>query len=131
MSASRKPGTDILHVAATLCRYGLDPLSGRISQRERDRLHDLQGDLGVRLRRDLDALRAEVARLEADRARLTRILDDLVDGEEPCRFDHHGGCQEHGYISLEPGERCPMGEAMEAALEAVEAAATAAGEPTP
>jgi hypothetical protein len=31
-----------------------------------------------------------------------------------CRFDHHGGCQEHGYLSLEPGEECPQGAALRA-----------------
>lgn len=31
----------------------------------------------------------------------------------PCRFDHHGGCQEHGFLALEPGEKCPNQEAHE------------------
>ncbi len=34
------------------------------------------------------------------------LLNDLVD-PDPCWFDHHGGCQAHGYISLQPGEVCP------------------------
>lgn len=34
------------------------------------------------------------------------LLDSLIDAEN-CSFDHHGGCQEHGYISLKPGELCP------------------------
>jgi hypothetical protein len=34
----------------------------------------------------------------------------LVDQDE-CRFDHHGGCHAHGYLSLEPGEQCPHAEA--------------------
>lgn len=29
-----------------------------------------------------------------------------------CWFDHHGGCQEHGYLSLEPGEICPEASAV-------------------
>ena len=37
------------------------------------------------------------------------LLMSLVD-DEPCRFDHHGGCQAHGYLSLEPGEVCPQWE---------------------
>ncbi|WP_327139382.1 hypothetical protein [Nocardia sp. NBC_01327] len=24
-----------------------------------------------------------------------------------CWHDHHGGCQAHGYLRLEPGELCP------------------------
>ncbi|MFD3426113.1 hypothetical protein [Nocardia fluminea] len=28
-----------------------------------------------------------------------------------CEFDHHGGCQMHGYLDLEPGEMCPQAEA--------------------
>ncbi len=38
------------------------------------------------------------------------LIRDLVDGEE-CWFDHHGGCQAHGYLSLEPGETCPQQDA--------------------
>lgn len=37
------------------------------------------------------------------------LLESLVDDEE-CRFDHHGGCQAHGYLSLEPGELCPQAD---------------------
>ncbi|MFG1683528.1 hypothetical protein ACGFNP_25390 [Nonomuraea sp. NPDC049269] len=40
------------------------------------------------------------------------LLDALTDPDE-CWFDHHGGCQAHGYLSLEPGERCPQAEARE------------------
>jgi hypothetical protein len=36
------------------------------------------------------------------------LLESLLDPED-CRFDHHGGCQEHGYLSLEWRE-CPMAE---------------------
>jgi hypothetical protein len=35
------------------------------------------------------------------------LLRDLVDPND-CNFDHHGGCQEHGHLSLEPGEICPQ-----------------------
>ncbi len=50
---------------------------------------------------------------------LMRLIRDLVDAD-PCWFDHHGGCQAHGYLSLEPGEKCPHAEAKEilAAYEA-------------
>lgn len=34
------------------------------------------------------------------------LLNDLVD-LDPCSFDHRGGCQSHGYLSLQPGETCP------------------------
>ena len=37
------------------------------------------------------------------------LLESLVDDGE-CSFDHHGGCQAHGYLSLEPGEKCPQQE---------------------
>ncbi|MEV1003469.1 hypothetical protein [Nonomuraea sp. NPDC050202] len=40
------------------------------------------------------------------------LLQALSDPGE-CGFDHHGGCQEHGYLSLEPGERCPQAELRE------------------
>lgn len=41
---------------------------------------------------------------------LLRLISSLVDDDE-CRFDHHGGCQAHGFLSLEPGEMCPNEEA--------------------
>lgn len=41
-----------------------------------------------------------------------RLIRDLTDPGE-CWFDHHGGCQEHGYLVLEPGEKCPHAEAKE------------------
>ncbi|MCE0510608.1 hypothetical protein LVJ59_16285 [Microbacterium sp. KKR3/1] len=42
---------------------------------------------------------------------MTLILD-LTDPDD-CSFDHHGGCQAHGYLSLKPGELCPQAEAKE------------------
>lgn len=41
-----------------------------------------------------------------------RLIRDLID-PDGCWFDHHGGCQAHGYLSLEPGEKCPQQEAKE------------------
>ena len=41
---------------------------------------------------------------------LLSLIRDLVD-DEPCWFDHHGGCQAHGYLSLTPGQQCPQAEA--------------------
>lgn len=37
------------------------------------------------------------------------LLESFVNYDE-CWFDHAGGCQAHGYISLEPGEICPQKE---------------------
>jgi hypothetical protein len=37
------------------------------------------------------------------------LLEALADPDD-CDFDHHGGCQAHGYLSLEPGELCPQRE---------------------
>jgi hypothetical protein len=40
------------------------------------------------------------------------LLESFVDNEQ-CWFDHHGGCQAHGYLSLQPGEMCPQHELKE------------------
>ncbi len=45
------------------------------------------------------------------------LLKSLIDGDG-CWFDHHGGCQAHGYLWLEPGEKCPHMEAKERLAEA-------------
>lgn len=37
------------------------------------------------------------------------LLESLVD-EDDCWFDHHGGCQAHGYLSLQQNEECPQHE---------------------
>lgn len=47
-----------------------------------------------------------------DLAKTKRLISDLTDPGE-CHFDHHGGCQEHGYLTLEPGQMCPNQEAKE------------------
>lgn len=41
---------------------------------------------------------------------LRGLLAELVD-PDPCWFDHNGGCQAHGYISLQPGQTCPVQDA--------------------
>ncbi len=41
---------------------------------------------------------------------IKQLLRDLTDPDD-CEFDHHGGCQAHGYLSLQPGELCPHAEA--------------------
>ena len=43
-------------------------------------------------------------------AEATKLIRDLTDSED-CHFDHHGGCQAHGYLGLKPGEMCPQMEA--------------------
>jgi len=65
--------------------------------------HDAERGLGD-LYATVDAVRG------IDRMRF--LLAELVEDSE-CRFDHHGGCQEHGFLSLEQGEKCPNHEALE------------------
>lgn len=43
-------------------------------------------------------------------AQLRQLIRDMTDPGK-CWFDHHGGCQEHGYLDLKPGELCPHAEA--------------------
>lgn len=38
------------------------------------------------------------------------LAKDLYDNDE-CWFDHHGGCQAHGWLEPGPGEECPDGRA--------------------
>lgn len=45
-----------------------------------------------------------------DRESLLNLIRDLTN-DEPCDYDHHGGCQTHGYLNLEPAERCPHDDA--------------------
>lgn len=52
----------------------------------------------------------QLAGLEADRD-LYRDLAEQLYQPGPCSFDHHGGCQEHLWLSLGPGEECPDGRA--------------------
>lgn len=52
------------------------------------------------------------ARLGAWLEQVAALLPCLVDDGE-CWFDHHGGCQEHAYLSLKPGEKCPQAELKE------------------
>lgn len=49
-------------------------------------------------------------------------LLSLQDRNE-CYFDHHGGCQAHGYLSLKPGEKCPQQEITDLAAQLREWAA--------
>lgn len=62
--------------------------------------------------------RAEVAADEL--LKLRRLVRDFTD-PDPCSFDHHGGCQAHGYLCLEPGELCPHEEARRYLAEVADA----------
>jgi len=59
---------------------------------------------------EIIACEEQTERLQHEIEKLKYLIRDLSDNE-PCWFDHHGGCQAHGYLSLKPGEKCPMGEA--------------------
>lgn len=61
------------------------------------------------LRASRAALEAAAPHILADAANLVAELVDV----ENCSFDHHGGCQAHGYLSLKPGETCPQHDAKE------------------
>ncbi len=54
----------------------------------------------------------DIDRLRAERKTMLALIRELVDDGE-CWFDHHGGCQGHGYLSLKPGEKCPHAAAKE------------------
>lgn len=47
---------------------------------------------------------------------LRQLVRAFTDPDD-CWFDHHGGCQAHGYLSLEPGELCPHAEAKQLIAE--------------
>lgn len=66
-----------------------------------------------------NACKSEWCEADRDRAFLldlarkaAQLIADLTDPED-CSFDHHGGCQAHGYLSLQPGETCPQHDAKE------------------
>lgn len=43
---------------------------------------------------------------------LRRLIRELTD-PDPCDFDHKGGCQAHGYLTLKPGQTCPQYDAQQ------------------
>ena len=49
---------------------------------------------------------ADLSRLREERDALTTLAMSFFD-PSPCSFDHHGGCQNHTFLDLEPGELCP------------------------
>ena len=72
--------------------------------------------LAADLVQELIDLRAEQGETEKPSERIHQLIHDLTDPGE-CWFDHHGGCQEHGYLTLQPGEKCPHAEARELLAE--------------
>ncbi len=63
---------------------------------------------GVVVRIANAALSRAAAPEEVEKVR--QMVCDLIDPDD-CWFDHHGGCQAHGYLTLNPGELCPHMEA--------------------
>ena len=61
---------------------------------------------------DLEGVKALMDEAAAHIKRLTDLLELLTDPGD-CWFDHHGGCQEHGYLGLQPGEVCPVRQAQD------------------
>lgn len=61
-------------------------------------------------REDIPFLLNEVSALREAIEKARELIEELVDPDN-CWFDHNGGCQAHGYISLLPGEKCPVRDA--------------------
>lgn len=94
MDIDRKPTTeDIRHDASAYWQDGPIP-----------RQHPARIHAEERFDQWLGEHEAEV------KAPFLALLRDMVD-DDPCWLDHHGGCQAHGYLSLQPGELCPHAEA--------------------
>jgi hypothetical protein len=74
------------------------------------------GSANKQLRQDLAETRTKLAAALAETDQLFLLINDLTD-EGECWFDHHGGCQAHGYLDLKPGEKCPHQEAKELLAE--------------
>ena len=70
------------------------------------------------------AIRAYVAQREREKdaeiARMKRIVEDLVNEDDDCHFDHHGYCQAHGWLVSpkeddgNPDAECPQARAKRA-----------------
>ncbi|MFJ4653787.1 hypothetical protein ACIP5Y_21180 [Nocardia sp. NPDC088792] len=54
--------------------------------------------------------------LAAELLQLRSLVVDFTDSGD-CWLDHHGGCQAHGYLEPERGERCPHAVAKELIAE--------------
>lgn len=103
--------------AAAKAIYGEDPNWGYIDEADHGEGAARWEHLGDELHEWFRA-RARAALVAAaevtppEEGKLRQLIADLV-GEDDCYFDHHGGCQTHGYISLKPGEMCPHQEGKE------------------
>ena len=71
--------------------------------------HKFEGEYNSTTRR---AHVAEVLEkhMQEREAQLRQLIRDMTD-PGACWLYHHGGCQEHGYLDLKPGELCPHAEA--------------------
>jgi hypothetical protein len=111
--------------------YGTDRTSGALVPEVGDVLHNFPGWTGTKS----EAITVRVTEvksigdgIEAYEVHTTTITErpagepatlpdsvlDLIESltnSDSCWFDHHGGCQSHGYLSLEPGEACPQQQA--------------------
>lgn len=47
---------------------------------------------------------------EGERAVILLAMGTFDERAVSCRFDHHGGCQAHGYLDIRPGESCGIEE---------------------
>ena len=52
----------------------------------------------------------ELAKMTAERDMYRDLAEQLYQ-TDACSFDHHGGCQAHMWLDLQPGEECPDGRA--------------------
>lgn len=83
--------------------------------RAEDAMKDaLQRELHSSHPADAETAAAIVERLARDDWLIVErdLLETLIDDGD-CRFDHHGGCQTHGYLTLDQGEKCPQFELKE------------------
>jgi hypothetical protein len=60
----------------------------------------------------------EIVAFVAAHPALLDLIQSIVDDED-CWFDHHGGCQGHLFLSLQPGQMCPNEEAKRLVKEAI------------
>ncbi|GGJ55830.1 hypothetical protein GCM10007173_13330 [Glutamicibacter ardleyensis] len=68
------------------------------------------GNQSLRQRHDTHLAHMIDNHMQEREAKMRQLIRDLTDPGK-CWFDHNGGCQEHGYLTLEPGELCPHAEA--------------------
>lgn len=68
------------------------------------------------LRRWAQEVDAELGRLQHANESQLAVLRAIVDGDDPCRYDHNGYCQEH-YASA---DGCAVAQAVALLLEADE-----------